>query len=250
MTDAPAAFELSHVVHLVRRWGEPAANLDQLREGIASAPVEVLFRHALQYQLRAPGAEVLPPDDFSAWIGGVVQDVETAERLSFVVQGGASPEALRGAILQVLDAVPQKRRAESDAPEGSHFIFLSATSLYYSSGTAVMDADGTVEALIRADAGVWFHHLIEEAWLGEGRTPLLEWLRSRNEERLADWLREAAESGMPIDKARARVLKRWRQSRIATRLADAARIPEDARRETGRQVVASLVRRRRRDGTA
>ena len=124
------AFELCGVTHLIRPWGEPAGDLEELRRGIAAAPPEVLFRHAAQYPLRDPGAEELPPDDFSAWIGGVVQDDETAERLSFVVQGGAaSPDARRAAALAVLDAIPERRRRERDAPPESRFRFLAAVSI-------------------------------------------------------------------------------------------------------------------------
>ena len=98
-------FELRAVAHLVRPWGAPIRDLEQLRAGIGDAPAEVLFHHAVQYQLRHAGAGELPPDDFSAWIGGVVQDAETAERLSFAVQSQrSSPDAIRSALLGVLDA--------------------------------------------------------------------------------------------------------------------------------------------------
>ena len=241
---ARQGFELRHVVHLVRPSGRRARDLEQLRAGLAEAPVDTLFHHAVQYQLRDPGAEQLPPDDISAWIGGVVQDAETAERLSFVVQGApAAPESLRSGMLEVLDAVPPKRRLKRDAPEGSEFQFHASVSLSFPTGTVLGEGREVVNALVESDASVWFFHLVEEPWTTGGRAPLLEWLGSRHEERLAGWLEEAAGSGLPIDKARARVLQRWRRSHIGRRLADVTMTTGAERREAGRQAIARLVRR-------
>jgi len=248
MHDLPP-FELRGVVHLIQPWGEPAGDLEQLRAGIANAPVGVLFHHAVQHQLRHPGAEELAPDDFSAWVGGVVQDAETAERLSFEVQNdGESPAALQQSLLRVLEAVPLKHRLRHDAPEGSPFRFLSATSLSYPMDVAVHDDEELVHALLAADAGVWFFHLIEEPFYQEGRAPLLEWVTASGHERHARWLAESARAAVPIDKARARFVRRWRQSRIGRRLAQATRLPEEARREMGREAMARLVRGRPSNG--
>ncbi len=242
-------FELSGVAHLIQPWGEPARDLDGLRHGIAAAPAEVIFHHAVQYRLRHPGADEQPRDDFSAWIGGVAQDDETAERLSFVVQARhATAESLRAELLEVLDAIPTKRRVERDAPEGSAFPFLSAISLRFSIGMRAHDGQELVDALLAADACVWFFHLVEEPWTGGGHAPLLAWLRGTSDDRLATWLEEAAGSGLPIDKVRARVQTRWRRSKIGRHLAEATRAPEDARREAARQAVVRLVRRRRGSG--
>lgn len=251
MTTELQPFELEGVAHLIRPWGQPAADLEQLRRGIESAPPEVLFYHAVQYQLRNPGADELPPDDFSAWIGGVVQDAETAERLSFVVQGNPTPaESLRSAILEILNAVPEKRRIDRDPPEGSAFLFLSATSLRYPIGAPLQDGEALVEALLSSDPCVWFFHLIEDPWFGAGRATLPEWARRSAPTRLAGWLEEAAAGGLPIDKARAQLGRRWRRSQIGRRMTDAAIVPQDVRREAGREAVARLLRRRPRDGDA
>lgn len=244
MSDA-SGFELCTVVHLIRPWGPPAGNLEQLREGIASAPGEAIFFHAVQYRLRHPAAAELPRDDFSAWIGGVMQDAETAERMSFEVQGAAAtPASLRGALLGVLDALPARRRAERRAPEGCAFQPLCAYSLSVPLGTIVRDGGQLVDALMSADAGVWFFHLVEQPFLHEGRAPLLDWLSETRHEKLGRWLREAAGAGLPIDGARTRLQRRWRRSRIGPRVADAMQAPEDGRREAARQAVARLVRRR------
>jgi hypothetical protein len=246
MNAVSATFELQTVAHLMRPWGRVARDLDQLREGLASAPSEVLFHHAVQYQLRHPGAEELAPDDVSAWVRAVVHEGETAEQLSFAVQtSDASPAHLRDALVAVLDRLPAKRRQERSAPEGSEFVFLSTVSVVYPTGRVLADAAGAVEALTEDDPAVWFYHLIEEPW-SRNVARLPEWLTAIGEPRLAGWLREAAASGLPIMKSRRQFLRRWRQSQIARRVSEAPGTSEHERSEAGRRTVASLMRRRAR----
>lgn len=238
------AFDLRAVAHLMEPWGRSARDLEQLRSGLVAAPDTVLFHHAVQYPLRNPRAEELALDDLSAWVRAVVQDAETAERLSFAVQTqGATPSLLRNALLEVLDRLTEKHRVERAAPEGSEFVFLSSLSVSFPTGRSLDDAQQAVDALVGDDPSVWFYHLIEEPWYA-GRTPLLEWLEQAGEKRLAKWLREATVSGLPIEIARTQLMRRWSRSQIARRLSEATASPEHERREAGRRAVARLVRRR------
>ncbi|HUK64664.1 MAG TPA: DUF5752 family protein [Dongiaceae bacterium] len=249
MTPGQVELELCGVVHLVRPAGAEVRDLEELRVALRQVPERSLFFHSAGRMLRHPASAELPHDDVSAWVGGVVQDAETAERLSFEVQNdGESPAALQQSLLRVLEAVPLKHRLRHDAPEGSPFRFLSATSLSYPMDVAVHDDEELVHALLAADAGVWFFHLIEEPFYQEGRAPLLEWVTASGHERHARWLAESARAAVPIDKARARFVRRWRQSRIGRRLAQATRLPEEARREMGREAMARLVRGRPSNG--
>jgi hypothetical protein len=175
----------------------------------------------------------------------VLQDDETAERLSFAVQGCGPPfDRLRAALLGVLDAMPAKRRLQRGAPEGSAFPFMGSTPVSFPTGVRVHDGQELVDALLVADVCVWFLHLVQEPWFGAGRVPLLAWLDELPEPRLGDWLAEAAAEGLPIDRARSRVSRRWRRSRIGKQVAQASQTPEDVRREAARQAVVNLVRRR------
>jgi len=238
-----AGYELCGVAHLMHPWGTPARDMDQLRAGIAAAPAEVLFHHTSQFRLRHPAAEELAPDDLSRWVAVTAQDAETAERLSFAVQSHAtSAQTTRAALLEVLDRVPQKRRLAHDAPEGGGFVFLAALSVRFPLGRTVTSAGEALEALIEADASTWFHHLIEEPWF-RGEASLPAWIDAQGEPRLARWLREEATGGLPIDKARARVMRRWRQSQIGRRLAESAGAPDHERRDAARRTLAHLVRR-------
>jgi hypothetical protein len=244
MMDGSAAFELTSVVHLVRPAGDRARSLESLRAGIELARPESLFYHAIQCPLRRPESDGLPPDDFSGWVNGVLQDRETAERLSFAVQGhGGSEVELRQALLEALETVSEKDRRERAASAESEFVFLTAESVRVPVGVAARDPDHLVEALGAADPGVWFYHLIEEPWYQPGTPPVARWAHELGESRLARLLEEEALSGRGLEEMRRRLLRRWRQSRLHGRVAAAAALTEDERREAGRAAVAGLVRR-------
>jgi hypothetical protein len=244
-----AEFELHGVVHLVRPTGARAHDLEELRVGIAEAPARSLFCHTRQCQLRDPLGPELPPDDFSAWVNGVVQDRETAERLSFVVlSGGASAEELREALLAVLGRLSESARRARDAPAEGDLVFLTVESVPLPTGVVARTGPELLEGLLEAEPSVWFYHLVEQPWFPD-RPSLVVWLLERGADRIAGWLREDAAAGLPIETMRRRLLRRWRRSRLGQRVGEAATVPEDQRREAGRAAVARLVRRiQRTDG--
>lgn len=243
------AFPIRCVVHLVRPTGTRATNLEELRGAIAEASDASLFNHCVQYQLRNPASKELPPDDLSAWVGGVVQDRATAERMSFAVSShNRYSGELRPALLKVLDDVPASQRTSRTADAEGAFVFLEVEAVTLPTGIEVRDEEQAVQALVNADVSAWFYHVIEQPWFGTDRPTLHEWLEQRTEHKLAHWLVEIADAGLPIDAARERLLRRWRNSHLGRRLGDAAEMPDDIRREAGREVVGRLVRRMRKLG--
>jgi hypothetical protein len=179
-----------------------------LRQGLAWAPLDVLFQHTLLGQLREPDAESLSHDDFSRWIAEAAGDAETARRVAAVARERyASPEALRAALLAVLDDALARQRASRTVPEIHAFLFRSSASQRLPTGVLVQQGKQLLEALLRSDPAVWFFHLIEEPWFGMGRSPALDWLQATPDRRFAGWLEEAARSGLPIERAR-EVLRR------------------------------------------
>jgi hypothetical protein len=248
MSDPLAApFELFGVVHLVRPAGFDARNLEELRAGLDRASPSTLFHHAFEGMLRHPSSRERPPDDFSHWVNGVVQERETAERLSFAVQAGANcASELRGALIEVLDALPRSERLERAAPEAGRFVFLETESVPLETGWVVHTCEELMARLAEADASVLFYHLIEQPWLEPDLPSLSTWVRTRGEAKLAAWMVESSHSGRPLEKMRRRLVRRWKRSRLSRRLAKAAVAPEQRRREEGRRVISGLVRRIRR----
>jgi len=103
-----------------------------------------------------------------------------------------------------------------------------------------------LDALAASHVEVWYFHLIEEPWMEAGRSPLLGWLIERGEPEIAARLEEFANGNLSLLAARERLLRRWRMSTLARRLADAGGVPDPSRREAGREAVTRLVRRVRR----
>lgn len=240
----PTSFELQSVVHLVRPAGRKAHDLEQLRQGIVDSSPETLFYHSLQHQLRHPAVEELHPADFTAWVNGVTQDRETAERIAFAIeQQGGSPVELRDALLEVLDAIPEKTRLQRDAPEDGDFVFLDMETVRVATGRECEDTGELIGHLADVNPSVLFWHLVQQPWLSPEAPSLIEWTREAGDERLAKLLEENARSGRPLEAIRRSIVRRWRRSTLGRRLAEAARAPEDDRREEGRRAVASFVRR-------
>jgi hypothetical protein len=237
-------FELLSVVHLVRPAGRVARDLDELLRGIRECSAASLFYHSHQHQLRHPAVDELHPADFVAWVNGVVQDRETAERLSFVIEHrGGSPDELRAALGEVLEALPEKTRLTRDAPEEGQFEFLEMESVLVPTERYCRNCDELLDHLAETNPSVIFYHLVEQPWLAPDQPSLIGWVREQGDQRLVGWLEEAARSGLPLEEMRRRLLRRWRQSTLGRRIAEAGTVPENERREQARRAVASLVRR-------
>ena len=238
-------FELCTVAHLVRPLGVVAHDLQGLRDAVADLPPPALFLHTVQHRMRHQVGDEPPRDDLSAWVAGVVQDLETAERLGFAIaENSASAEGVREAVLGVLDAVPERARRNRDAPEGGDFIFLEAESVVLPTGHEVRDAGAVLDALPQTDVGVWFYHLLEEPWFGDPGRNLLNFVAAEDE-KLAQTFRAEVSTGLPIETIRRRLMTRIRRRMLGRRVIEASGHPPDVRRETSREIVGRLMRRRR-----
>ena len=240
-----ASFRLTSVVHLVRPTGVRAHNLEELRRGIAEATPDCLFYHAHQYVLRFHDVEELPPNDFSAWVGGVVQDRETAERLAFAsLAQRQNLAAMRNALVDVLDRLPEKTRIVRDAPEDGGFRFHAAHSVEVPNAFAPESVDELVECLRDVEPSCLFYHLIERPLLHPEAPASLElWVEEQGAPRLARWLREAPDWGLPLEDMRRGLVRRWRRRQLRSRIAARAQQPEETRRREAREAVARLVER-------
>jgi hypothetical protein len=239
-----SAFPLTGVVHLVRPVGREACDLEELRAGIVEASPTSLFYHALQPLLRFAESAGQPPDDFSHWVHGVVQDRETAERLAFALQTCAdSPTELRQGLLGVLELMPEGTRRRRDAPEDGGFVFLDVDTVRVPTPHMAEDPASFMELIEQLPLAVLFYHAVEQPWLDPGTPTLAAWLEANGEPRLAERLAATGHSGRSLADARRQLIRQYRQSRLGRRLADASSLPDAMRREEGRRAMARLARR-------
>jgi hypothetical protein len=251
VNDDPGGFELRSALHLVRPTGRQALDLAELRDELAAAPDEVLFCHTVQYQLRHADPDLEWTDDVSAWIGGVVQDRETAERCAFVAQAAnGSPAELRAGLLALLDALPAKARRNRGAPQGGAFVFLASETLALETGEVVRDAFALLDRLTHMAPSVRFYHLVEEPWYHGGESSLAAWLDQVGEARMAKQLRERIADRLTFPGICRRLLPAWRRLLVTRRVSSAADTfaPRSLARE--RDAAVRLVHRIRRRGGA
>jgi Family of unknown function (DUF5752) len=237
-------FPLAGVVHLVRPLRREARDLEELRLGIAEASVTSLFYHALQPLLRFAEATEQPPDDFSHWVHGVVQDRETAERMAFALQTcGDSPEMLREGLLEVLSPMSEATRRRRDAPEDGAFVFLDVDSVRVPTTHVVDFPSALIERIEQLPLAVLFYHAVEQRWLDPTAPSLADWLEAHGEPKLAEKMAGTLQSGKSLIDVRRMLIRQYRQSRLGRRLADAALASDDMRREEGRRAMRHLARR-------
>lgn len=241
-------FELFGVVHLVRPVGVEVRDLEELKAAVERIPERSLFHHAAGRLLRHPSSDELPPDDLSGWVAGVVQDRQTAERMSFAVESARNSGELRDTLVAVLASVPEKDRIAHDAPPAGELVLLMAESVPIPTGDVARTPRELIDLLTDADSSVWFYHLVEEPWMLGETTPLAAWLERQGAGWLAELFFDAAHAGQTLDGIRRRVLRRWRFNRLGQRVAAASHSTEKERLDAGREVVARLVRRINRPG--
>jgi hypothetical protein len=245
----PEPLSLYGVVHLVRHSGRTATDVAALREHIAQVPDASLFYHAHHPRLRHAHAPTPPMDDFSAWMSGVVQDRETAERVAFAVQtAGRQPAELRAALLAAIPEGGARPGPPFAAPPEGEFVFLEMDSVPVDLGLVAHDTDELMTHLCGGSVAIFFYHVLECPWFDAGGVTVSEWARAWGDARLADWIEESAHDGRPLADSQRRLGGRWRRSQMMRRVAMSADVPEGVRQAQARNVVSGLVRRITREG--
>lgn len=234
-------FELVGAVYLTAPAGAKAATLEELRRCVASAAASSLFRHTQLQRLGGDGGDV-PADDLSAWVRGVVQDPETAERLAFAVQSAPpGAEGLRERLLAALDWVSAPARERRGAPEGGAFAFLSARAVPVPTGRTADDAEALAWALEESGRDVWFHHLIEEPWFIAGEAPIIAWLRAAGGEALAAALERETRRRASVDAMRVAVRRNRRRAGLTGRVLASEPPASEETRELARRLARRLA---------
>lgn len=242
-------FPLSGAVYLKSPTGARAADLEGLTREVAQASGASLFWHTQMARLHDPFAEELPWDDLSTWVRGALKEPETAERIAYAIQSSPTEiETLRGRLLDVFESLAPKERGRSSAPSGGEFAFLAMRRAEIPTGLVCRSVDELIDHLADAGSDVWFHHLIEEAWMLPGETPLIEWLCVAGAEAMAIRLEADVQRGLTVRRLRTTAQARWRRVGVARRVVvttDGSAVPTG---DDPRSMVARLARRAARRG--
>jgi len=161
--------------------GLRAQNLKELRQGISLVAEQCLHYHFWSRLLRPQFGEADFTNDFAAWVAQDVGDLETAERLD-ALNPSLFPdlEALREAVLSVLDERVTRGDFLSWARSRSDFFFVKAQMLVFDTGSEARSPRELGEQIARSHGGSVFYHFVD----ARRRTPdrrddYSTWLASR-----------------------------------------------------------------------
>jgi hypothetical protein len=188
-------FEGKDCALITRMGGVPTAvNLRELRERVAVCPVECLFHHFCETQIRATFDDPEFRNDFSVWFARQLRDRVLAERLGVVNPYKVNTlDQLREVVLELLDERLYEVGYQAYAPVGADFRFMRAVTVVFDSGIVLERPDDLIERLPDFSQSSIYYHFIEarrrtqlrnddfSAWLagfGSGTERLIEKLAS------------------------------------------------------------------------
>ncbi|HEB83818.1 MAG TPA: hypothetical protein ENI92_02325 [Bacteroidetes bacterium] len=149
---------------LITRMGgvDNAMNLRELRERVATCPVDCIFHHFYETLIRPSFDDPEFRNDFAVWASRELRDRVLAERLGVLnPYEFENMEQLRAAILELLD----ERLAELPnipwAPKGHEFYFMRAVTVIFPTGIEIHTLEELARRLPRLSHGSLYYHVIE-----------------------------------------------------------------------------------------
>lgn len=181
----PAPFEVKDCALITLATGRSAHNLRELRDHAADVPLESLRHHFYEALLRPSFDDPEYGNDFAVWAHEALRDDALAERLSALDPvdhpGG---EALRTALVDVLEDRLADLPNVPLAPPGHDFHFLSSRIVVFASGRQARTPAQLAALVPRLPAGSVFFHFVEARL----RPP-------RREDDFSAWLAQWGEQG-------------------------------------------------------
>ena len=149
---------------LITRMGgvSTAVNLRELRERAAVCPVECLFHHFCETQIRAGFDDPEFRNDFAVWSARQLRDRILAERLGVV-----NPyifdalEQLREVLVEILDERLYEVGYQAYAPVGAEFRFMRAVTVVFNSGITLERPEDLLSRLPEFSESSIYYHFIE-----------------------------------------------------------------------------------------
>lgn len=173
---------------------DTALNLRELRERLKNAPVECLFHHFCETQIRPTFDDPEFRNDFAIWTARELHDRVLAERLGIInPYANGSFEDLRTMVIELIDDHLAELPFVPWVHKGQDFRFMRAVTVVFDTGVQLHKPEDLIEALPDMSLSTIYYHYIEarrrtekstddfSQWLegfGEGVEPLLNSLRN------------------------------------------------------------------------
>jgi len=156
-------FEVKDCALITRMGGIPTAvNLRDLREGIAICPVECLFHHFCETQIRPTFDDPEFRNDLAVWSARHLRDRVLAERLGVINPYALEDlEELRECVLEVLDERLMEVGYSHYTPAGEDFRFMRAVTVVFDCNMRLDGPDELVQGLPRFSFSSIYYHFVE-----------------------------------------------------------------------------------------
>jgi hypothetical protein len=158
-----SVFEVKDCALLTRMSGiQPAFNLRELRDRIASCHPDVLYHHFCETVL-VPSFDY--PDyrnDFAVWARWRLGDQVLSERLGMIDPYlYTSMEELRSAALEIIDERLSEVTMVPWARPGHEFFFMQAVTVVFDTGERISHPDELADVVPRMTNGSIYFHVLE-----------------------------------------------------------------------------------------
>lgn len=170
------SFDFKACISLLKSTGKKARNLRELRDAIKVVSEDCLFHHTYQYFLKGRVLEYT--NDFSHWAGESLEERALAERLANIDPYDLdSIDAVRGALVRVIDEYLDHFPEPREALAGDEFYFNETISLVFPVGMRVRNLAEFLAAIKYVDAACIYYHFIEARMrLGSGKDDFSSWM--------------------------------------------------------------------------
>jgi hypothetical protein len=154
-------FEFNQSVSITKSTGATAANLRELRDGIAKISPESINHHTYQY-LQKRGLIREYTNDFAHWAGESLEERALSERLSNIdPYTTKNVEELRKVILEVIDDYLEKFPEPRQAMQKDEFHFNQTITLVFAAGTRARNLAEFLIAIKYVDSDCIYYHFFE-----------------------------------------------------------------------------------------
>jgi len=159
----PFPFEVKDCALIVSMGGVPdAMNLRELRERVATAPVECLYHHFCETPLRPAFDDPEFRNDFAVWASRDLHDRPLAERLGVLdPYAHLDMEDLRQSLVDIIEDRLSETEMIPWAQPGCEFHFMKAVTVVFDTGRSIDQPTELPAAIEAMTPSSLYYHFIE-----------------------------------------------------------------------------------------
>jgi hypothetical protein len=190
--NAENSFRIKDCALITRMAGiSSVMNLRELHERLQHCPLEALYHHLCETQIRPSFDDPEFRNDFALWAARELGDRVLAERLGMLnPYAFDNLSAIKERLLEIVEERISENPQAAWHPAHEEFRFMQAATVIFDTGQTLGSLADLLEAIPRLTASSVYYHFVEA--------------RRRTADRLDDfsaWLRDLAEETVEVERA-------------------------------------------------